>query len=631
MAALLAIGLSARSQTPVCVTVEDIIEAVTERDPEADVQEVEERLAELERHPIDLNRATSEDLEQLFWLTSEQIDAILLYVYHHPMQTVYELQLVGALQDYEIRTLLPFVTVVPKEQGRKTLADEMRTASHEVDLRLDARNLEQIEGDPVYASVRYSMQGGDRIRLGAVVKRDAGEIPSAKSRYGAYLQLNDIWRFRTIVAGDYRAKFGLGLVMNSGLSLGKSSMAASLGMTQQGLRKYGGASDVFLRGAGATMRIGRVDLSAFYSIRMPDSIWRQTAGVNATYRHKRLMVGLTAVNYWTKDSVAIRNTYYNTNYWRGKNQLAASVSFQYGIRSVMLLGELATAQNTHWGAAGLLGLRFQPADGVSLLTLARYYSPYYDAKYATAFGETSRNNDEHGIYVGTEVNRIRHWRLSGYADFFCFSGPKYQIRDSLTWGYDLMAQARFVPSERTDMLWKIRVRRKGQKELYSMRYQLNDHWKQASLRTQIDANLGRPDLEPLQIGVRSGNTGLSGEAGLQDEDEETLTYGVSVMEQVEYRAAKVPLVLQLRLQGFYIPWYDNRIYSYENDVLYAFSIPMAYGTGVRYYANLRYRINDIVGLYLRVSDSWYTRTTPVGHPYEWQHKTDIHLLLRLTM
>lgn len=610
----------------------DIMEMLVERDPDADLEQAEELLLDLQRHPIDLNRATTEQLEQLFWLTPEQIDALLLYVDHQPMQTVYELQLVSGFREWDIWNLLPFVKVLPTDKSHlRPIGDYLRRASHELDLRLDARNVEQIAGDPVYGQLRYALEGGAiggrGIRLGAVVKRDAGEIPDRNSRYGAYLQINDVWRLKTIVAGDYRAAFGLGLVMNSAMPMGKSSMAANLGMAHQGLRKYSGASDEFLRGAGATLRLGRVDLSAFYSMRMPrsmagdrleDSGWGQTAGMNALYRHNRLRLGLTAVNYWAKDSARIRNNYYNGHYWRGRNQLAGSLFFQYRIRSVMLLGEVAAAQNTHWGGAGIAGARWAPVPDVQLMLLGRYYSPWYDAHYASAFGETSRNNDEHGIYLGADITRLRRWRFSVYSDFFAFSGPKYMIRDSLTWGYDLFAQATYMPNKRLEMLFRARDRRKGQKDFYSFRWQMTNRWRSWLLRTQLDANLCRPDLPPLKL--------FAPLPPLEQPSE--LSYGVSLMEQLEYRAERLPLVAQVRLQGFYIPWYDNRVYAYENDVLYAFSIPMVYGIGARYYANLRYRIGEHVSVYLRLSDTWYARCW-AAQSEKPVHKTDVHFLLRL--
>ena len=89
--------------------IEDIMESIIERNPEADLEQLEQQLQDLQQHPINLNTASPELLSQLFWLTPEQQEQILLYVYHHPMQTLYELQLVPGLHDYDIRNLVPFV------------------------------------------------------------------------------------------------------------------------------------------------------------------------------------------------------------------------------------------------------------------------------------------------------------------------------------------------------------------------------------------------------------------------------------------------------------------------------------------------------------------------------------------
>ena len=66
----------------------------------------------------------------------------------------------------------------------------------------------------------------------------------------------------------------------------------------------------------------------------------------------------------------------------------------------------------------------------------------------------------------------------------------------------------------------------------------------------------------------------------------------------------------------------NRIYLYEHDVLYAFSIPATYGLGGRAYFCLRWQIIKQLALYLRVSETVYS---------DLRTKTDLHFLLRATL
>lgn len=590
------------------IILQDVLELLAEQDPSLDIEQAEEDLRDLAAHPININNASSSDLERLLFLSSDQIDDILLYAHFHPFNELNELKLIGSLKDYELRNLMPFVCVKPvDEKDGRTVADIFRYASHELDIRADVRNPENFKGDPLFASLKYKLNAGNKVLFGATLKRDAGELLSYKSRYGAYLQLNNVWRFRTIVAGDYKANFGLGLVMNSALPLGKSALAANLGMTRQGLSRYNGTSSDFMRGAGATLRLGDVDVTAFYSFRQPDSIYRQTAGLNISYRKNRLLLGATAVEYWTRDSVAIRNNYYNQNYFRGTHQASVSLNAQYAFRKVYLLGEVAASENRQWGYAALLGARYLPVQDVSLLLMARHFSPTYDAHYASTFSETSRANDEQGIYFGADVKRLRYWRFSAYADFFRFSGPKYMIRNSPSYGYDIFAQADYLRSETLHILLRARAKRKGSLDHYSLRYQQINRWGSLSLQTQVDFSSAVSSAENLSA-----------------------SFGGLIAEQVEYKMQALPIVLQARVEGFYVPDWNGRIYAYENDVLYAFSIPATYGIGARYYLNMRYRISNHFSLYLKAADTWYTKKWAAQQAMLHCHKTDVHVLLRIT-
>lgn len=82
------------------------------------------------------------------------------------------------------------------------------------------------------------------------------------------------------------------------------------------------------------------------------------------------------------------------------------------------------------------------------------------------------------------------------------------------------------------------------------------------------------------------------------------------------------------MQGFRATDWDNRIYCYENDVLYAFSIPALYGLGGQAYLNLRWQIIDQLALYLKVAEKVYAPSWVQTHHLPAVSRTDIHLLLR---
>lgn len=589
----------------------DVYEQLTETGA-VDYEELQEELLDLAAHPINLNAARASDLERLRFLNDIQIDAILLYVYQHPMQDVSELQLIDFLHDYDIRNLRAFVFVAPIEKSDRLYPREVfRYAKHEITARIDARNIENYTGDPVFVQTRYKFNYQNRVQFGVNLRRPAGG-KAEDLEYGGYVQLNNLGIVRTVVAGNYQASFGQGLVFANVFHTVKSAYVLTAGNRVDGLRKYGSVDGATLHGAGTTLGWKRgkvhIDFSALYSLQHTrDTVRHHVLGANLTMRYRRLKIGLTAAEHLYSDSVyPYRDMRYNAHYFRGSRQAVVGLNFRYNYGIFDVFGEVATAQNRHWGVGLEVGSRIMPTQGVGLILLYRYYSPWFDNTSGYAFSETSRLNDENGLYLGAEITRLRHWRWSVYGDVFRFAGVKYGIPYAPSLGYDALLETAFQPNRIWNMNLRLRAREKAKRGTYHARYQFNwsdNGWR---LRTQAEANLVCDSTH-------------------------NLSWGASVYQDVQYSFSSVPLTLQVRLQGFDARHWNNRIYNYENDVLYGFSIPAVYGQGGRAYLNLRWQIIKQLGLYLRVSETVYSRVWQTAHSLSSATRTDIHLLLRATL
>ena len=68
----------------------------------------------------------------------------------------------------------------------------------------------------------------------------------------------------------------------------------------------------------------------------------------------------------------------------------------------------------------------------------------------------------------------------------------------------------------------------------------------------------------------------------------------------------------IRLQYFETEGYNSRMYAFENDVLYSFSIPVFYDKGFRYYLNLNYDVSKKLTVWLRWAQTVYTNKTSIG-------------------
>ena len=576
------------------IRVEDVLEDIFNQlseDGDLAYEDIEEELLSIAENPMDLNKVTGEDLSRLMFLSDEQIDAILMYQYQHGFKELYELQLIDCLKDYEIRNLLPFVKVRGEEairqeaKGKEMYFREVfHYAKHEMTLRVDARDIEDFVGDPMYGKLRYRFNYQNRMQAGVTAMMAAGDGRLAMGDrwdYGGYIQLKDIGPMKTVVAGNYQASFGYGLVVGSPFKRGKSAYIQSTATTDEGLKKFSSVGDSYnyFHGVGATARIKWADLSAFYSLRQgKEDAWNHVVGANATARWRKLKVGVTGIEEFKGDRLKVK----------GNGAIGANVRYNWG--KVDVWGEVAASHTEQWGWGTIMGVRVNPISDLNLLAIYRYYSPEYNNIYANALSSKTRVYNEHGGYLGVEYNRLRNWQLSLFGD---------------VWkeGYETMAQADFLSPKDHKMHMRLRAKRKNEIDTYSARW--NGVWElgEWKLKTQVDANMVYA--------------------------EEKWSYGFSVFQDVEYRFVKVPIVLQFRAQAFDAREWNNRVYMYENDVLYAYAIPFVYGLGGRFWLNARYKINDTFAVYLRVSETVYQGAWAA---HDKKHtRTDVHALLRVKL
>ena len=586
------------------VAIEDVLEDIYNQlseDDEILQEDVQEQLMNIAANPINLNNTNADELAELMFLSDEQIDAILMYQYEHGFKEIYELQLIDCLKDYEIRNLLPFVEVKGERleaKGKDMYFREVfHYAKHEMTLRVDARNIEDFEGDPMYGKLRYRFNYRNRVQAGVTLDRATG-APWEKVNYGGYIQLKDIGPMKTIVAGNYQASFGYGLVVGSPFKRGKSAYIQSTATTDEGLKKYSSVGDSYnyFHGVGATERVSNwADVSAFYSLRKgKEEAWNHVVGVNATGRWNRLKVGITAVETIEATSSQFRErsqASYSLEVKRRDVSGAMGVNARWNMGKVDIWGEVATSHENKWGVGVITGVRYRPISDVNLLAIYRYYSPEFDNVYANSLCSWSRMKDEHGGYFGVEYNRLKNWQLSAFGDVW-------------KTGFETMVQTDFIPQKDYRMHTRFRVKRKDEKDTYSLRWNMVYEFGQWKMKTQADGNM-----------VQAKGA---------------WTYGWSVLQDVEYRFSKVPIVLQFRAQAFDAREWNNRIYIYENDVLYAYAIPFVYGLGGRFWLNARYKINDTFSVYLRVSETIYQNAWAMEHNKNCT-RADVHALLRVKL
>ena len=666
---LLLTGLKAQDKTIVTDQfIADIFEQyAAETEEEMDFETFYEELMELAESPIVLNSATKEQLEKLPFLSDIQIENILSYRYSFgSFNSLFELQLIDGLDMTDIRRLLPFVVLGESQLKTKKIYkyDLLKYGKNQLFLRFDKgiepkAGYQSIEGETesvylgssLYNSVKYQYRFKDRIKVGLTMEKDAGEQFAGNTHkgydfYSFHAQMNDIAGFKTIVVGDFRASFGQGLVLGSAFGMGKSSYVLKTNTVGNGLKKYSSTNESsFFRGVGATIRFGKIDLTAFYSNKNIDadtaggnfqSIYKtglhrtpaelekkatvneQIAGLNASLMFRNTQVGFTLVQTRLNQSLIPEFSAYNHFYFTGNKQSSAGINYRARWHKFNFFGETAVSEKL--SMATINGLSFSPHSQVSVVILQRYFSPEYDTFYANTFSESSRVNNESGIYLGAEIRPYKRWKIAAYADSYRFQWPKFGV-DAPSLGQDYLCQLDFVSRKDLSMFWRIKFEEKFENasnsedvmasivplQKASFRYQLSYSYRGFSCRNIIEGNM-----------TEKGNSGYK--------------YGVTALQDVSYSFSNLPLKVDVRYQFFDAVYYDNRFYSYEKDILYAFSIPMYYGKGSRYYLNIKYDLTNSISLWCKFAQTVYAdgreSISSGKEEIKGNRKSDVRFMLR---
>ncbi|MBI9054083.1 MAG: helix-hairpin-helix domain-containing protein [Bacteroidales bacterium] len=661
-------------------TLEDLIEEIASNtDAEIDYTSLYEDLNYFINNPLNLNTAKKEDLERLQILNDFQIKSLLNYIKKNgEMLSIYELQLVHGFTLKEINQILPFVGVsetIVDDQFR--FRNALKYGNHQVFLRAQ-RFVEEQEG---FSSIsdsaltespnsrylgneyrlytKYKFNYKDKIYWGFTAENDPGEEfftgnnSNGFDFYSGHLQVNDIGIVKTITLGDFQAKFGQGLVLWSDMGLSKSSYVLNIRKKAQGLKKYSSTNEnVFMRGAGTTIAIKNFDVSVFYSnkyidaniqdstdndiasvssfqnsgyhsipseIADKDAIKEQITGGNITFNHSLFKLGLTAINYQFGSELLKDTTPENQFKFQGNENSNLSLDYQFGFWDFSFFGEEAISSSG--GTAFLNGMLVNLAPQISLSAMHRHYDKKYQANYANAFAESSGNSNESGFYFGIEIHPIKHWQISAFYDSYKFPWIKTGV-DAPSEGVEWFAQIDYNPNRSIGMYFRLKNEEKqvntntesgvdkiSTQNNFKLRYHLN---------YRINENLS------LKNRIETSKFTETSES----------SYGYVIYQDIFYELSKIPLSLNMRYAIFDTDSYDSRIYAYESDILYAFSIPAYYSKGTRMYFNLKYTVGKFMDIWLRYAQTYYSNKETISSgltQINGDTKSEIKLQVRIRL
>jgi len=290
---------------------------------------------------------------------------------------------------------------------------------------------------------------------------------------------------------------------------------------------------------------------------------------------------------------------YNQFEFVGQENSVIGADYSFILQNFNFFGEISSSKNG--GMAFLSGMIVSLDPRLSLSALYRKYEPGYQNLYGRGFGENTKNNNEEGLYLGVEAKINNKWKLSGYYDRFQFPWLKYKV-DAPSIGSEWLAQMTFRHSKKLQMYLRYRNEQKMENTPEDV---LGIDYLTTRERKYLRYNISYK----ISDGFRTRTRMEISQYGLGGKDPEQ---GYLLYQDLLYKADALPLSVSLRFALFDTDTYNARIYAYENDVLYSYSIPAYYYKGIRTYCLIKYTIARKLDIWLRYSQTYYDNRSEIG-------------------
>ena len=636
-------------------TIEQQLEAVTESNEDVETQDDSflQSLQHFLQSPLDLNTADAGTLKELIILSPIQIQNIISYRnLFGNFISIYELQAVPGWDVLTIERLRPYITVSTSANLIASLSERLSGGVHSLLARvttvlepskgflLDSTTANNFyPGSPQRFLLRYKYQYKNLLQYGVVAEKDAGEEffkgsqPKGFDFYSFHVFARNIGIIKSLAIGDFTVNMGQGLTQWQSLAFKKSPDVVNIKRQLTVLRPYNSAGEFnFHRGAGITLAKKNIELTAFVSYKKVDANLAvdtlnnedfissfQTSGLHRTkseladrgaqkqlayggnfaYNKGNLHVGANVIQYHFNLPLNKSNDPYNIYALSGKKAGNQSLDYSYTFRNMHFFGEAAF--DNRFNKATVNGLLVSVDAAVDVSFVYRNISEKYQSLYTNAFTESTFPTNEKGFYSGITIRPNSFWRIDAYADFYKFPWLRYQV-DAPTAGMDYFSQVTYKPNKQLEIYARYRTESKP-KNFNPTNNNVSSVIPRQRQNFRIQTNYRINPIFTFRNRIELNWYDKKG-AGSQN--------GFLGYVDILYKPMMKKYSANMRLQYFETGGYDSRLYAYENDVLYSFSIPVFYDKGYRYYLNVNYDVNKRLSCWFRWAQTIFKDKTTVG-------------------
>lgn len=591
-------------------------------------------LEDLLDRPLDINQAARTDLSVFFFLTGSQIESFIAYQEAFgPLDNVLELQVIPGFDRLTVKRMLPFIKTSTSDSDARLKRNHLwQTGKREITFRAEhfletkrgyassTNAPPAYEGDPYRLLGRLRYFSGNRVSYGVTFEKDAGEAlfsgsnPRGFDFISGHLFLRKPFaRCEQMALGDFGIRLGQGLLISTGFNSGKSASVTLIKQTGRSLFPQNGWQESrFFRGVAAEWNLSeRLRFMGFASIRLRDGnavlidstdgeipliitslqqsglhrtvaeiadegVFRETGGGGRlSWQGKQLKLGMNAIYFQYDPPYHSSLAPYNQFRFRGNSLQAVSMDYEVNLFGGQLFGEAARSSNG--GIAGTSGWMFSPDRRLQIALLGRFFSRDYWTLWAAPFSESTLPINEQGFYAGIEFKPIYGWRISGFVDLWSHPWLTFQS-DSPVKGREHLLRISYEKRRSWSVYMQFRhkardINRAG--DTPSVSDQVESFRQQLRMQWQFDVH--------RVMSFRTRMEWTLADAGKGREN------GYLIAQDLLYKPVGSRLSGTMRLALFKSDGYASRMYMFENDLLYAFSLRPYYHHGQRFYINLRYK------------------------------------------
>lgn len=605
-------------------------------------------LIQLQKNQINLNNAEENELHELKLLSDLQIQSLLRYRrLLGNFISIYELQAVPLFSIETIKQILPYVRVGNAVTLSMDMKQRLTGGQHSILFR-SQQVLEKSKGFTRADSIVNSYPGSSQrlffrykyvyrnlLQFGVTGDKDAGEQffkgrqKSGFDFYSFHLFARKLGIIKLLALGDFTANLGQGLIHWQSLAFKKSADITAVKRQADILRPYNSAGEYnFMRGAGITAGGKHFTVTAFASVRKLDASFKddstliengfvssiassgyhrtfnevakkntitQTSfGGNVSYNKNGLHVGINAIAFKFSTPLLRDVQPYNQYAIQGREWYNYSLDYSYTFRNFHFFSEAALDKRKSKAFIGGIIAALDPKVDASLVY--RNIEKTYQTLYGNAFTEGAFPTNEKGLFTGISIKPATFLKIDAYADVFSFPWLRYRV---------------YAPTKGTEYLLQIIYKPNKQLEVYS---RLRNENKAMNV-SGVDSAIRPIDVNPRINWRLHSSYAISRTVTLRERVEllwfdphkkDRRQQGFLSYFEARYKPLNTPVSVNSRLQYFKTDSSDSRLYSYESDVLYSYSIPQFTGKGLRYYINVNYDFGRKMTVWFRWAQTIYT-------------------------